>query len=104
MRLSLAGAEYKDTARAAATIGEVEAALRSIPGVVKAGVAERQTYLLQTANSAIPHIVDRFDESLVTPEYFAAIGMRLLRGRWIEAGAAADAAVINEDLARRAFC
>jgi ABC-type antimicrobial peptide transport system permease subunit len=48
-------------------------------------------------------VVDRFEESLVTPEYFAAIGMRLVRGRWIEAGDAADAAVINETLARRAF-
>ena len=103
MRLSLAGAEYKEKTRAAAVIGEVEAALRSIPGVVKAGLAERQSYLLQSANSATPHIVDRFDESLVTPEYFAAIGMRLVRGRWIEARDAADAAVINESLARRAF-
>lgn len=103
IRLSLTGEAYKEKARAAATIAEIGEALRSIPGVVKAGVAERQVYLLQRADASNPHVVDRFEESLVTPEYFAAIGMRLLRGRWLEAGDSPDATVINETLARRVF-
>lgn len=103
MQLSLSGAEYKERTRTAATIAEVEAALRSLPGVWRAGVAQRESYLLQSASSAVPNVVDRFDESLVTPEYFSAIGMRLVRGRWLEEHDAADASVINETMARRMF-
>lgn len=103
LRVSLAGADYNDKARAEAVVAEMETALQTLPGVVSAGVVERQSYLLQSASPANPNVVDRFDDSLVTPGYFGALGMRLVRGRWLTAGDAREATVVNETLARRVF-
>jgi putative ABC transport system permease protein len=48
-------------------------------------------------------VVDVFRENLVSPGYFGAIGMRLVKGRWITDADAPDATVINETMAQRAF-
>jgi predicted permease len=48
-------------------------------------------------------VVDVFRENLVSPGYFGAIGMRLVKGRWITDADPPDATVINETMAQRAF-
>jgi putative ABC transport system permease protein len=103
MQLAITGGQYKEKSRLVSTIQEIIAEIESLPGVQSAAIAERQVYLLQSADSAVPNVVDQFEESLVSPGYFSAIGMKLVAGRWIEAGDPADAAVINETLAKKVF-
>lgn len=102
LRMSFTRQPYKDRNLLVSKMDEILRAIESIPGVQFAGIAEKQSYLLQTA-AGRAGFVDRFDEFLVSPSYFPAVGMRLIAGRWLIAGDAADAAVINETLARRAF-
>jgi putative ABC transport system permease protein len=71
--------------------------------VQAAGIANTDILLIQSANSAVPPIVDVFQESLVSGGYFGTIGMRLVKGRWIRASDPPDATIINESMARRVF-
>jgi putative ABC transport system permease protein len=48
-------------------------------------------------------VVNSFRESLISPGYFRAIGMRLLKGRWLVATDPPDATIINETMARHVF-
>ena len=102
LRMSFTKQPYKERGPLISKLDQILTGIESLPGVQFAGIAEKQSYLLQTA-SGRPAIVDRFDEFLVSPGYFPAVGMRLIAGRWLVPGDAADAAVINETLARRAF-
>lgn len=103
LQLSLTKPQYKERAHLTTLASEITEQIESLPGVQAAAICETQGYLLQTANSAVPAIIDQFQESLVSPGYFAAMGMRLIAGRWLESGDPADAAVINETMARRVF-
>ncbi|HLK62266.1 MAG TPA: ABC transporter permease [Bryobacteraceae bacterium] len=103
MKVSLSGTQYADKARQVSYLNEVVHRIESLPGVRAAGIAKTDGYLLQSANSARPPVVDSFQESLVSPGYFAAIGMRLLRGRWLVENDSSDSTIINETMARRAF-
>lgn len=101
--VSVSGAQYREQPRLIAFARGIVDQIESLPGVQSAGIAEKQSYLLQRSDPAVPAFVDQFQESLVSPGYFAAMGMRLVAGRWLEANDLADAAVINETLAKRAF-
>jgi putative ABC transport system permease protein len=103
LRAALSGPNYADKAPQIAYLDELVRRIESIPGVQAAGVADTQLYLLQSANSAVPPIVDQFQESLVSTGYFNAMGMRLIKGRWIAATDQPDATIINETMARRVF-
>ncbi len=103
LQLSLTKPQYKDRNRLLALLEEVRQQAESIPGVQFAGISESQGYLLQRQNNAIPAIIDQFQEGLVSPGYFAAMGMQLVAGRWLEANDPADAALINQTMVRRVF-
>jgi putative ABC transport system permease protein len=103
MKVSLSGPQYADKARQVSYLDELVRRIGSVPGVQAAGIADTRLYLIQTANSAARPIVEQFQESLVSPGYFGALGMRLVRGRWITDSDPPDATVINESMARQVF-
>ncbi len=103
MRVSLSGPQYGDKARRLAYVQELVRRIESVPGVQAAGIARTDLLLLQSANPAVPPVVEQFQESLVSQGYFGAIGMRLVSGRWITDGDARENTVINETMARRVF-
>jgi putative ABC transport system permease protein len=102
MKVSLSGPEYSGKPRQLAYVEELARRIESTPGVQAAGVAKTSLYLLQS-NSATPAPVDQFLESLVSAGYFSAIGMRLVKGRWITGADPPDDVLINETMARRVF-
>lgn len=73
---------YSGAPRQLTYVEELARRIESTPDVLAAGVAKTNLYLLQSDGPAPPP-VDRFQESLVSTGYFGAIGMRLVRGRWI---------------------
>jgi predicted permease len=103
LRVSLSGVEYADKARQVSYIQELLNRIDSIPGVKAGGIANIEGYLLQSKDPAVPNVVDSFQESLVSPGYFPAMGMRLVRGRWLANTDPPDATVINESMARSLF-
>lgn len=103
LQLSLTKPQYKERSRLVALLAEITQQAESLPGVQFAGICESQGYLLQRQNNAIPAVIDQFQEGLVSPGYFAAMGMQLVSGRWLEASDPADAALINQTMAKRVF-
>lgn len=103
MKVSLSGPQYADKAKVESYLRELLLRLESIPGVVASGLASTDGLLLQSKNGSKPPVVDQFQEGLVSAGYFRAIGMRLVRGRWLTDTDPPDATIINETMARRAF-
>lgn len=103
LQMSLTKPQYKERSRLLTLLTEITTQTESLPGVQFSGICESQGYLLQRANKELPAIIDQFQEGLVSPGYFAAMGMQLVAGRWLEAGDPADAALINETMAARVF-
>ena len=101
MKVSLS--EAADQPRRVSYLDELVRRIESIRGVRAAGIAKIDQYLLQSASSARPPVVDRFQESLVSRGYFGAIGLQLVRGRWLAENDSPDATIINETMARRVF-
>ena len=102
LKVSLSGPQYANPAKQMAYWNELLRRIEALPGVQASGIASSDV-LLQQSNSGTPPIVDQFQSSLVSAGYFRAIGMRLLKGRWIADADPADAIVVNETMARRAF-
>jgi putative ABC transport system permease protein len=103
LNVSLTGPEYADKSRQLFYLNELLRRVASVPGVEAAGVSRTDVLLVQSKDSTRPPVVDSFRETLVSPGYFAAIGMRLVQGRWLTDGDPPDATIINETMARRAF-
>jgi putative ABC transport system permease protein len=114
-RVSVPEEKYVERERVVRVFEQVIDRVRSLPGVVHAGAAgslplqspigDWDFYLQgETPN---PHGSDRAaDWQVVTPGYFEAMGIPLLRGRFLDRSDRADAAaavVINESLARTYF-
>jgi putative ABC transport system permease protein len=115
VNLAFPASRYPDATRTAAAIAELTDRLATRQGVVAAG-ASTIVPLVAGGDSDISFIIDgqppprdRTSAPVawyrqVTPGYFDAMEMRLLRGRGIEPTDHADAlrvAVVNETLARR---
>lgn len=111
-RVSLPTVGYDDSTRIRDYFGELLARARSLPGVEAAGAVTGLplTGTLGDLNMRIEGrdmAADqrpRADWQVVTPGYFQAMGLRLVRGRGIEDADREDApgvVVINEALARR---
>ncbi|HEX4170406.1 MAG TPA: FtsX-like permease family protein, partial [Bryobacteraceae bacterium] len=103
MKVALSGPQYAAKARKIAYFTELSHRFESMPGVRAFGIANFEDYIVQSKNNAIPPLVDHFRVSLVSANYFQAIGMRLLKGRWLTATDPSDAVIINETMARRVF-
>jgi putative ABC transport system permease protein len=111
--LSLPPHHYGSDARLAAFAAEATARLAALPGVEAVGASQALPFSVQL-NIVYFEIVGRppvtdwptthvFE---VTPGYFRAMGIPLVRGRLFDARDSADAprvAIINESLARRFF-
>ncbi|HEX4750271.1 MAG TPA: ABC transporter permease, partial [Bryobacteraceae bacterium] len=103
VKVALSGPQYAGKAKQVSYFRELLDRLRSIPGIKAFGLANAQDYIIQSKDPANPPRVDEFRDSLVSPGYFQAVGMRLLKGRWFIATDPPDATVINETMARRMF-
>ena len=99
MKIGLSGPQYKDTRKQVTYLTELQNRLRSMPGVKALGIANIQDYIVQSKDNSAA--VDQFRETLASADYFQAIGMRLLKGRWFTDSDAPDATIINETMARR---
>jgi putative ABC transport system permease protein len=113
--LDLSPARYGDGARQTAFVDQVSAALAAIPGVQSVGAVQVMPF------SGNDYVLDFYREDLprpapgqiananyyaATPGYFAALGIRLVRGRFFDAHDRADSApvaIIGETMARRHF-
>lgn len=98
-------------------VQEVLAKLRSVPGVTAAGVTTALPFLESSLDASLPFTVEGRPAppagqeptvywSVVTREYFDAIGVKLQRGRMFNEFDKRDAppvALINETMARRHF-
>jgi putative ABC transport system permease protein len=103
LKVSLASPEHADKPRQVSSLNELVRRIASVPGVEAAGIYKTDLLLVQSKDNTRPPIVDSFQENLVSPGYFGAIGMRLVKGRWITEADPPDATVINETMAKRAF-
>src|SRR5262249_38240425 len=105
--IALAGKNYESTTRTAIATARVLGSMRRLPGVVPAAAASN---LPTQAGMNIPlHVEGRGadDESVeyrvVTPDYFATMGIRMAAGREFarsDAAGAAAVAIVNETAAR----
>lgn len=103
MKVSLSGPQYADFAKQTAYLNELQRRVEALPGVRASGIASTYVLHLQSSNPSVHAIFDQFQESLVSAGYFRAIGMRLLKGRWVTDTDPPDATVINETMAHQAF-
>ncbi|HEY3453319.1 MAG TPA: FtsX-like permease family protein [Bryobacteraceae bacterium] len=103
MHVALSGPQYVDKAKQIAYLREVLHNLESIPGLKAFGIAHKEGLIAQSKNSATPLKIDHWNTSLVSRGYFDAMGMRLLKGRWLTDTDPPEATIINETMARKAF-
>jgi predicted permease len=115
MELTLPRQRYGTGLQLAGFTRELERRLQQIPGVTAAG-AVNQLPLSDLPNWSSPYRTRRTESSdgetsqadgrVVTPGYFAAVGAKLVDGRWIEAEDDAEnrhVAIVDELLATRAW-
>jgi putative ABC transport system permease protein len=111
--VSLPAARYQEAGQVIDFFRELTARVSALPGVTTAGAvagiplaAERGDLGINIEGRPVPPGATRprADWQVVTPGYFRAIGMRMLRGRGIESADLATTpgvVVINEAMARR---
>ncbi len=110
MHLAVTRAKYPTDDRVAAYYDRILGRVRSIPGVVAAGVVNRLPFsgIAQTGSVEFAGVPGNYDSDWrsATPGYFEAIGIPLHQGRaFLETDATSSHAVgiIDERLARRVF-
>jgi putative ABC transport system permease protein len=113
MSVALPGAKYKEDSQKAAFFKEAIEGLKALPGAVAAGAISDLPLGGANVNGDIEIVGRTFprdrkpvaDKIIVTPDYFRAIGMRLLRGRWFNEldGTKGHAAVIINEAMSREF-
>jgi predicted permease len=103
-------AEEPDTARRAETVRRIEAAVAALPGVAATGAtcifpSPSGNYVTTTLVPGEPEDAPRLiNHRLVTPDFLAALDLRLIAGRRLDerdVAGAGDVAVVSESLARR---
>jgi predicted permease len=111
--IALPGSRYRENERVIGFYQELARRMASLPGVVSAGavagvplVSERGDLSIDIEGRPVApgETKRRADWQVVTPGYFKAMGMRLIRGRGIEATdleSTPGVVVINETLAKR---
>ena len=111
-RVSLPPLNYDSDAKAIAKIGEIEERVRALPGVVSVGtmgwtpvVGGFGTWSISIDGTEAPQIAGapNADPLQVTPGYFEALGVRMVRGRAFTDQDREDAppvAIVNEAMAK----
>ena len=114
-RIALPDADYPTEAHSLAFFEQLLARLRQLPGVAQVGSAQGIPFSgwnvqAQAALEGAPK-ARRGEElvahnQLVTPEFFQAIGVPLIRGRWLTSAdrdPSAPVALVNQEFVKRAF-
>jgi len=112
MSLQVTQAKYPTIPQLADYYRQLAARVKTIPGVIEAGVVDMLPFSSGGVHGGV-QLEDKPIEaqlpssfSAITPGYFAALGIPLLRGRDFteqDKEGAAPVAIIDEQLARRAF-
>jgi predicted permease len=114
-RVALPGDPYRDNARLDAFLSTLEARLRGLPGVSAVGLATSlppdrgqwaNNYTIEGSQPAGRGATGVAKWINASPEYFAALGIPVTRGRVFTSGDRADAmpvAVVSESLVRQHF-
>lgn len=113
MRVSLPAAKYKENAQRIAFVDNLLPRLRALPGTVAAGAANSIPLDDGNMNGDF-RIAGRppfpqneqpvAEKHAATPDYFRALGIRLLRGRWFteqDGGPGRQVILINEAMAKK---
>ncbi len=100
MTVPLAGPHYKAKPAYDAYMRELVDRLESAPGIEAAGV-QCGTLLWIGPNNPFKDKVDAVRFTAVSAEYGRAIGMRLVKGRWLTDHEAGGAVLINEAFAKQ---
>ena len=107
MRMQFSGPRYRDARSRIAYADEMLARARTAPGVEAAGVSSNGGGRLMVTVEDMPEVPReqrvRATVSTASAGYAAAIGMRVVKGRWLTDAEPERAVVINEALERRVF-
>ena len=107
MRMQFSGPRYVDMANRRAYIDELLRRARSAPGVKAAGASSNADGRMLLDIEGAPEVPRELRPtalvSVTTGSYADAIGMRLIRGRWIRDDETDPVFVVNEALVRRYF-
>ena len=104
MKAWLAGAQRLPRPVQEAHVGEVLQQIEATPGVSAAGIS---TWFLWGGQPAYPTDADQTKTHVIhiramSPDYLKAMGVRLIRGRWLTDGDS-SAMLLNQSMAREAF-
>jgi predicted permease len=104
MKVRFAGPQYEEKPAQQAYLRELLRRVESAPGVLSAGVS---TWFLFDGAPAFPADTTPGQTHLIrvnaaSPGYLKALGMTLVKGRWLRASDSAGA-MLNESMARQAF-
>jgi predicted permease len=107
LKVQMSGQSYRTPERRKAYLDDVVQQARTVPGVLAAGLAsdaDARIRFVRQDGPAIP-ILDRPIVRLnaTSAGYPAAVGMRIVGGRWLADDEPSAVYVINEELARRYF-
>ena len=113
MSISLPAAKYSDDQKRIAFFDDLIGRIRALPGVTAAGAADHVPLEDGSINGDF-RLADRplfppnespvTEKYAATPDYFRAMGMRLVRGRWFneqDGRRSGRVVIINESFARR---
>jgi putative ABC transport system permease protein len=106
LQIQFSGPRYRDTANRRAYVGELLRRARSAPGVEAAGVNTRSGRILLFVDGApdVPRdLRPNAVFNITSASYAKAIGMRIVKGRWMRDDEAGPVYVMDETLVRRYF-
>src|SRR5262249_15438143 len=106
MRMQFSGPRYRENANRIAYVDELLQRARGAPGVEAAGVSSSGDGRMRLDIDGVD--IPRQEQpstlvSVVSSGYADAIGMRIVKGRWVRDDEPAPVFVMNETLARRYF-
>ena len=106
MKISLSGPNYGAMPQQLTYIEQALQRLEAAPGVLAAGIANspvRGVVIVEDAPPFPPGQTPRTTYNTRSAGYFRAMGMRLLKGRWITDAESTDVVMVNETFARVVF-
>ena len=107
MRVKFSGLRYRDQPARLAHVADLLRRARQAPGVEEAGVSTNgDAHMLLTMEGAPDVPPDQRPQAVLSAAsggYAGAIGLRIVKGRWLTDAEASPAFVVNQTLARRYF-
>jgi len=107
MRMQFSGPRYRDVRSRRAYVDELLQRARAAPGVEAAGISSNGDGRMIVVVEGLPEVPreqrTRATVSTTSAAYANAIGLRVVKGRWLTDTEQERALVINETLARRVF-